>query len=308
MRAWQAPIIESIKLPSGFPISILHLEQMHPLYGGNKWFKLKYNMPSSNQSGLLTFGGAHSNHIHATAAYCYEQQIPCMAIIRGEENELLTSPTLQFAKHKNMALHFVTRRVYKTQQADAYMAELIRKQGSVKVVPEGGNNAEGVKGCMEIVNYIPPDYEVIFCACGTATTFSGILAALPTPQTLIGISVLKGENELLKQVNDWREYGFNFEPITASTDPLSINHSTILNSFHQGGYAKHTPELLAFKKQVEQQNKIVFDYVYTAKVLLAIETILKAKPEYRHKRILMLHSGGLQGNAAYERRYGISTH
>ncbi len=304
-RAWQTPIIKSIHLPSGFPISILHLEQMHPLYGGNKYFKLKYNMPSSSQSGLLTFGGAHSNHIHATAAYCYAQQIPCTAIIRGEENELLSSPTLQFAKRKNMALHFVTRQVYKTKQADAFIAEFIRKQGHVKVVPEGGNNAQGVKGCMEIVNYIPSNYDIIFCACGTATTFSGILAALPIHQTLIGISVLKGENELLKQVNDWRAHGFNFEPIAAPTDPLSIHHSTILNSFHQGGYAKHTAELLAFKKQVEQQNELELDYVYTAKVLWAIQTILKAKPEFRHKRILMLHSGGLQGNAAYERRYGI---
>lgn len=291
--------VQKIVLPSGLDLSVLRLDLIHPLYGGNKYYKLKYNLPDDNDTVVLTFGGAHSNHIYSTAAYCYEKGIRAVAIIRGEDSAEHDSPTLQFARSKGMILHFVSRSDYKEKENSARIRELINMYPKVRVVPEGGSNAEGIRGCTEILNGVSTAYGYVFCACGTAATFTGLLASLQKQQIAIGISVLKGENHLLEAVNRYCQ-SYAFSPIGIAGNIL--DKSTILDMYHFGGYARSTPELLAFKKDVEDKCELPLDYVYTVKVLFAIDDLYKKGRLLPDRKLLMVHTGGTQGNVGYEAR------
>ncbi len=293
-------------LPSykNFSIDVLRLDLIHPFYGGNKYFKLKYNIQKVAGKTILTFGGAHSNHIYSTAAFCHEQKLKCVGVIRGEESMIENSPTLQFAKQQGMHLHFVSREVYKTKTEQEFLNDLKKEFGDFYLIPEGGNNDEGIKGCMEILDVVP-FYDYIFCACGTSCTYTGILASDKKDQKIVGISVLKGENQLIDEVNA-NTSKFNFEKIKAYSAG-KLDHSTILNEFHFGGYAKHTQKLLNFKREFEAQHHIPLDYVYTSKLFCAVYDLINRSLLIENKKILIVHSGGQQGNAGYERRYGIIT-
>ncbi len=354
--------IQHLSPYKNFPIDVLRLDLMHPLYGGNKYFKLKYNVekavqchterlpagkagsrraktnnhehlclvtaedakrgaesefdktcrtelsrsatPNKNDKPtILTFGGAHSNHIYSTAAYCNEQNIKSIGVIRGEENVMANSPTLQFAQSKSMHLHFISREKYKNKTDNDFVNELKKEFGDFYLIPEGGNNDEGIKGCIEILNDVD-FYDYVFCTCGTACTYSGILASAKQNQTIIGISVLKGENELIDEVNE-NALKFKFDKI-APYKSGSINSPTILNKYHFGGYAKHDQKLLDFKKKFEQQNNIPLDYIYTSKLFYAVYDLIDQNLLEQNKSILIIHSGGQQGNAGYEARYKIN--
>jgi 1-aminocyclopropane-1-carboxylate deaminase len=298
----KAPI-EHITLNGNLALAVLRLDKLHPLYGGNKLFKLKYNLPSTNTKPIITFGGKNSNHIYATAAFCNEHSIKCFGIIRGEENAIESS-TLQFATTQGMNIHFVNRASYLQKEKSESVQTLLKEYPNAHIIPEGGDNAEGVKGCMEILSENLNPYKYIFCACGTATTFTGLLAALKPHQILIGCSVLKGENKLLEEVNKYAA-AFNFSTITIAPEMGEIKQSTILNNYCFGGYAKHTEELLKFKTQIEKQFDLPLDYLYTSKLLFAIKDLMQSNRVNTSEKCIMIHSGGLQGNEDYEKRYGL---
>lgn len=287
-----------------FSIDVLRLDFIHPFYGGNKYFKLKYNVINAGTNPILTFGGAHSNHIYSTAAFCHEHKIKCVGVIRGEESMITNSPTLQFAKTQGMHLHFISREKYKNKLDNDFITELKKEFGDFYLVPEGGNNDEGIKGCSEILNEVP-FYDYVFCACGTACTYTGILASAKQNQCIIGISVLKGENELIQEVNA-KAGQFNFHRIKPVTEG-KLKYSTLLNQYHFGGYAKHTPELLQFKTNFEKETQIPLDYIYTAKLFFAVYDLIDKNRLEQNKKILIIHSGGQQGNQGYEQRYRINT-
>jgi 1-aminocyclopropane-1-carboxylate deaminase len=291
-------------LPSikGYQIDVLRLDLLHPFYGGNKYFKLKYNVQKAveGRSIILTFGGAHSNHIYSTAAYCHELKLKCVGVIRGEDSSIENSPTLQFAQKQGMHLHFVSREKYKDKTS--LNEELKKEFGDFYPVPEGGNNDDGIKGCSEILDDIP-FYDYIICACGTACTYTGLLSSAKKTQKVIGVSVLKGENRMIDEVNA-NAAKFGFEKIKPYANGR-IDRSTIIDDFHFGGYAKHTQALLDFKRNFERENKIPLDYVYTAKLFYAVYDLISKGLLLGNKKLLIVHSGGLQGNQGYEKRYGI---
>jgi 1-aminocyclopropane-1-carboxylate deaminase len=263
-------------------ISILRLDLIHPQISGNKWFKLKYNLEEAKKQGLdtvLTFGGAFSNHIHATAIACKQFGFKSIGIIRGEK-EAETNFTLFEAKRNGMQLCFVSRDDYKHKTDQTFIDTLKKQFGNFYLIPEGGNNLLGEKGCEEILPK-ENDHDYIFCACGTATTFTGISKQIKQHQKLIGISVLKGEGKMTEE------------------------HPEILTGYHFGGYAKHTDQLLEFKKQFELQNNIPLDYVYTAKLFYAVHDLISKDRIQKNSKVLIIHSGGLQGNTGYEERYRL---
>ena len=263
-------------------VSVLRLDLIHPEVGGNKWFKLKYNLAEAkkqNHETILTFGGAFSNHIHATAAACKLAGLKSIGVIKGEESSQSNS-TLSFAKTNEMQLYFVSREDYKLKNDTSFINGLKEQFGNFYLIPEGGNNSLGVKGCEEIL-YGVPDFDIAFCACGTATTFEGLSRKLKPHQKLIGISVLKGNGEMTEQ------------------------HPEIITDYHFGGYAKHTQELLDFKKQFEKENDIPLDYVYTSKLFFAVHAVIAKDKIPANTKILIIHTGGLQGNSGYEKRMNL---
>lgn len=277
------PILQTIQY-KGIDVTILRLDLIHPEISGNKWFKLKYNLQQAkaeNKDTILTFGGAYSNHIAATAFASKLAGMKSIGIIRGED---ITedNQTLALAKKKGMNIIPISREEYKRKRADDYLNELATKYPTSYCVPEGGDNELGEKGCEEILTKETNRFKTLFCACGTQTTFNGIANSLDTKQKLVGINVLK------------------FDATT------NKKNAVILNKYHFGGYAKHTEALLNFKSWFECTYDIPLDYIYTAKLFYAVFDLIDKKEIQELDQILIIHSGGLQGNSGYEKRYNLN--
>lgn len=276
------PIITPIN-HEGYRLSMLRLDLLDPEISGNKWFKLKYNLRKArelNKKTILTFGGAFSNHIAATAAACHRLDFQSIGIIRGEESSQ-SNATLSGAKEKGMQLLFVGREAYRQKEEEPYLLSLEQRFPDAYIIPEGGDNALGQQGCEDILGPATQAFDHVFCAYGTGTTFNGLAKALQPHQRLSGIHVLK------------------YEALS------NLPHTAILNDYHFGGYANHTQELLDFKTWFEMQFAIQLDYVYTAKLGYAVFDLIKQGKISKEENILIIHSGGLQGNAGYEARYNL---
>lgn len=306
-----APIIQGLIRKQSQHVDILRLDLIDPEISGNKWFKLKRNLEKAkaeNFKTIITFGGAFSNHIAATAAACKKFKLNCIGIIRGEEQDG-SNATLSRAKENGMALHFVSRELYSRKNSEEFKNYLGVNFGNHYLIPEGGNNEEGVLGCMEIIN--PEwDYDYIVCACGTATTYAGLLANKNNKQCIIGISVLKGENKLPLETERILE---SFSPDKrikiAGNEALEkdfIMQDCILNSYSFKGYAKPDADMLKFKTEFESEYKIQLDHVYTIKLMFGLMDLLKTNKLKPGSKLLAIHSGGLQGNKGFEERYHLS--
>lgn len=276
------PVIQTITHNSQ-EIGVLRLDLLHPEVSGNKWFKLRYNIRAAIDAGktsLLTFGGAYSNHIAATAAACKTAGLRSIGMIRGDETRVL-NPTLQKAANDGMTICWMDRATYQQKEDAELLIALEAQYPDAFIVPEGGGNEHGIRGCTEILSAETSAYQTICCAIGTGATFEGIRRSLQPSQFLAGIPVLKG-----------------FE---------KINHANAEThtGYHFGGYAKHRPELLAFKEIFESTYRIPLDYVYTAKLFYAVFDLLDKGSISKNSRVLIVHSGGLQGNAGYEARYSL---
>jgi len=303
------PIITKIQFQN-FDIDVLRLDLIDPEVSGNKWFKLKKNFKKARQDEqktVITFGGAYSNHIAATAALAKAANLNCVGVIRGEQTEIL-NPTLQLAKEKGMQLYFVDRETYSKKETAEFKKQLSNKFGPHYLIPEGGNNKAGILGCAEILK---PEwkYDHIFCACGTGATYSGILASVKPQQKVIGISVLKGENVLVNDVSKQLNEFFPEQTFSiAGNEELEkekIENSFITNKYCFNGYAKKDEILLEFKKSFEKEYTIPLDHVYTAKLFYAVFDLIQNKKIKQHSKILVIHSGGLQGNKGFEERYKL---
>ncbi|MCD6018079.1 MAG: 1-aminocyclopropane-carboxylate deaminase [Bacteroidetes bacterium] len=277
-----SPIIHSITY-KGYRIGVLRLDLIHPEISGNKWFKLRYNLEQAkkeNKDTIITFGGAFSNHIAATAVACKLEDLKSIGIIRGEETSA-NNPTLSLAKQNGMELLFVSRDEYSQKTDGGYLQRLRYMYPEAFVVPEGGDNRLGQKGCEEILTEEMSGYATIFCAYGTGTTFKGLTKSLLPSQQLIAVNVLKYEAR------------------------VSEPQTSILNEYHFGGYAKHTDVLLDFKSWFENEYQISLDYVYTSKLFFAVFDLINQNKFNKEEKILIIHSGGLQGNKGYEERYNL---
>ena len=270
----------------------------HPLVQGNKWRKLKYNLSEfkkSQKKYLLTFGGAYSNHLYATAAAGQLFEIPTIGIIRGEKTMPLNS-TLAFAEGAGMQLHFVDRKTYRLKEK--LLSTLNIPLKDCYVLPEGGTNQLAIKGCEELGNEIldqmelPPDFVLV--GCGTGGTVAGLISSIPLPTKVIGFSALKGDF-ISKDVQNLLQ---QFSP--------QINHSSysIQTGYHFGGYAKHTPVLLGFINEFKQKHNIQLEPIYTGKMFYGIFDLIEKDFFPEGSKIVAIHTGGLQGLDGFRERFG----
>jgi 1-aminocyclopropane-1-carboxylate deaminase len=275
-------------------VFVKRIDLVHPYISGNKWFKLKYNLVYAREQGfetLLTFGGAYSNHIHATAAAGKEFGFKTIGLIRGEEH-LPHNPTLSFAVDCGMNIHYVDRISYRNKHLVEFQEALIKKFGKIYIVPEGGTNLLAVKGCAEIPFLINQDYDYLCTACGTAGTISGLIAGMKGEKNILGFAILKGAGFLYKNVkNLLTDYsGKNFSNWSINLD------------YHFGGYAKIDRQLVLFLKQFEEINGIPLDPVYTSKMMFGIYDLVRKKFFKEGTSIVALHTGGLQGTEGMRRK------
>lgn len=254
----------------------------HPYVSGNKWWKLKYNLAEAQRLGkktLLTFGGAYSNHIYATAAAAKELGHESIGIIRGEET-LPLNPTLTFARLCGMRLHYVSREAYRHKHEPAFINELHDRFGDFYLIPEGGTNELAVKGVEEFAQTLGNDFDYLCCAVGTGGTLAGLVRGVGKEKCLLGVSVLKGGDFL---VSDIKKYS-----------SIEYGNWSVLTSYHHGGYAKVSGDLRTFIMKAERNWLVLLDKVYTAKLFWAVVEEIKSGAFTRGCTILILHSGGLR--------------
>lgn len=258
---------------------VIRLDKIHPVISGNKWFKLRYYIEEAkalDKKHIVTFGGAWSNHIAATAAISKLHELKATGIIRGEESAKLSS-TLLKAKEFGMELVFISRTAYK----DKILPEqFIGKQ--YYLIKEGGFGKTGAKGASTILDHCKKKYTHYCCAVGTGTMLAGIINTIQFPQNAIGISVMKNNNEL--------------EENTRLLIDTAKNNWRIIHDYHFGGYAKHQPELLQFMNDLYQKTSIPSDFVYTGKLFYGINDLIQKDFFPDNSELLIIHSGGLQGN------------
>jgi len=299
LKIHQNPEIQLLKDPFlknyGISLSVKREDQIHPLISGNKWRKLKYNLIEAQNKGhdtILSFGGAYSNHLFSVAAAANETGFKSIGIIRGEEIQPL-NPTLTFANHQGMKLHFISRSLYRKKNSDRFLKELRNKFGNFYLIPEGGSNALAVKGCVEMAEEINYDCELICCPVATGGTLAGLVAGLKGRRKLLGFSVLKGKNLNQEVISLIEDYGVE-----------NFNNWSIDYNYHFGGYAKFKPELINFINDFRQRNNIALDPIYTGKMFYGIYAMIKEMLFKPGTRILIIHTGGLQGIAGFNQRFG----
>jgi len=269
-------------------IYIKREDAVHPALSGNKWRKLKYNLIDAKDRGynkLLTFGGAYSNHIYATASAGKLFGFETIGIIRGEEH-LPLNPTLQFASDQGMVLNYLPRNIYRRRNEQEFQRQLAEQLGDVYIVPEGGSNLLALKGVAEMINEIDVDFDYVISAVGSGGTAAGIITALKGNQKYIGVPALKG-GEYLNDIIAKFLYEYS---------ERVYNNWELITDFHFGGFAKITHELIDFKMRFEDENDIELDNIYTSKMLFALERLINTGYIPNGSKIIAIHTGGLQGN------------
>lgn len=277
--------------------SILRLDKLHPIVSGNKWFKLRFYIEEAIRqscSTIASFGGPYSNHLVALAYAAKENNVKSIGYVRATKEDTIT-PSLQEAQAYGMQLEFIGRTNFqeikndllKTNQHSSIDTSNTNnntdyKKGLIYFIDEGGYGTIGAKGAATILNEHCKDYTTIIAAVGTGTMLAGLINAAEAHQDIIGIPVLKNENTIEDEIK-----------------ALLINKAasfSLLHNFHQGGYAKTNPALISFMNQLWETEKIPTDIVYTGKLLLAVDSLIKENYFKADTKLLVIHSGGLQGN------------
>lgn len=240
----------------GVRIMLKRDDLIHPDFPGNKWRKLKHNIPH-DRGQVLTFGGAFSNHIQATAAAGHHFGFPTVGVIRGEER---VNPVLAAAADFGMRLTYVSRTSYREKSNPSFIAALHDEFGDFTVIPEGGANPEGVRGCAELVAEIDADFDVICCSCGTGTTLAGVASALPAGRRALGFSVLRGGAFLTDDVR--------------RLQPEDSRNWAIETEFDFGGFARRDSTLDAFISDFRDEHDITLNWVYEAKMMYGLYALI----------------------------------
>lgn len=271
----------------GFPshqVFVKRDDLIDPYVSGNKWRKLKYILAYATLQGknhLVTFGGAYSNHLVATAAACAKKGIKSTGFVRGDAAESTNNEMLMLCRLFGMHLIFTDRMSYRNKPA--LFASHFGQDNSALFVDEGGASAEAVKGCMEIIPELPADIDHLFCAAGTGTTAAGLLAGIhqyKLKTQLHVVPALKGGAFITDEISKY----------TGNTDQLVLH-----TDYHFGGYAKTTPALIDFIKKFTATEGILIDPVYTGKMFYAIAQLITEQYFKSTDKIVALHTGGLLG-------------
>ena len=270
-------------------------DKIHPFVSGNKFRKLKYNIAEAKKlkkKSLLTFGGAFSNHIIATAVSGKITGLKTYGVIRGNElaenlNEILENNATLREAHKNgMQFHFVSRTDYRHKNSLVFLEKLKNNFGDFYLVPEGGTNCLAVNGCKEILTKEDVDFSYICCAVGTGGTISGLINSAANHQKIIGFPALKG-NFLSDEIKKY----------SVKNDNWSLN-----SNYHFGGYAKYNSDLIRFINEFKEKTNVQLDPVYTGKMLFGILDLIKKNTFKKGSKILAIHTGGIQGIAGFNQK------
>lgn len=294
----QTPYIQEL-ISSNFKDKEIRLfikreDVIHPAISGNKWHKLKLNLKEARKKNfdtVLSFGGAYSNHIYALAAAAREAGFKSIGVIRGESTSPLNR-TLQFASDAGMRLHFISRSEYRLKSYPSFIRILKKLFGAFYLIPEGGTNDLAVEGAGDIINDDMIKFSYIFCPVGTGGTLAGLICRLKGNCQIIGVPVLKGD------------FLDNQIEILSKHNCGSYDNWQLVHDYHFGGYAKFDQYLIAFINDFKKKFSIPLDPIYTGKMMFAIFDLAKKDFFKKGSQIAAIHTGGLQGIAGFNDRFG----
>ena len=278
------PIQSILSFSLSQKVDLLRLDSLHPIVSGNKFYKLRFYIATAIENGVATvasFGGPYSNHIVALAFTAKEAGLKSIGYIRTNADEP-TTPSLAEAKHYGMELVFLGRTDFQSKKAS--ILETSDAKSDTYFIDEGGYGTIGAKGAATIfTENDTAHYDYIICAVGTGTMLAGCINAASPNQKIIGIPVLKNEGSIESEINALL--------LDKNDQPY-----TLLHQFHQGGYAKTNPTMIDFMNRLWDTEKIPTDIVYTSKLLFGVEQLIQENYFEKDVSILVIHSGGLQGN------------
>ncbi len=281
--------IDTINYDALTEIHVKRDDLIDPYISGNKWRKLKYLLSHAiekKKNHLVTFGGAYSNHLVATAAAAAKNGLKSTAFVRGEE---VTNEMLMLCKLFGMYLIFVDRDRYR--QKELLFEEHFKDNQEAYYIHEGGASEEAVKGCTEIIEELTETYNYIFCAAGTGTTAAGLLRGINAKKLsteLHIIPALKGGDFIASEISYYEK---------------DIRKLHLHTDYHFGGYAKTTPELIEFIKEFIANTGLLIDPIYTAKMFYAINDLVKKGRLKKDSKILAIHTGGLLGMLGMKEKF-----
>jgi 1-aminocyclopropane-1-carboxylate deaminase len=284
----KAPFIEK----AGVKLIVRREDLVHSQISGNKYWKLKYNLLEADKLGhhtVLTFGGAFSNHIAATAAVCKAVGLKSIGVIRGEDADL-TNPTLAQALKNGMVLHRISRGKYREKELRSFADEMRTLFGDFFLIPEGGTNDLAIQGASEMVSRIDTPYDYLTLPVGTGGTMAGCIDFQKGKAKILGFSALKGDFLANETIALQQKYQLT-----------PFDNWNIVNDYHFGGYGKVKDELIVFMKTFEEQFAIPLDPVYTGKMMFGLLEMIKNAYFRRGSVIYTIHTGGLQGRAGFRR-------
>jgi len=278
------PKIQSIlSFSQSQKVDLLRLDLLHPIVSGNKFYKLQFYNAAAIENGVskvASFGGPYSNHIVALAYTAKEAGLKSIGYIRTNADEPMT-PSLKDAKAYGMELVYLGRTDFQSKKASILQSS--EAMTDFYFIDEGGYGTIGAKGAATILTeQNTVHYDYIICAVGTGTMLAGCINAASPNQKIIGIPVLKNEGSIESEIN-------------ALIEDKNRTY-TLLHQFHQGGYAKTNPMMLDFMNRLWDTEKIPTDIVYTSKLLFGVEQLIQENYFEKDASILVIHSGGLQGN------------
>lgn len=278
---------------AGVSLSVLRLDKIDPVISGNKWYKLRFHLQAAqaeNASVLISFGGAHSNHLHALASAAQASGLKTLALVRGEQPKEL-SITLQDCQSMGMQLQFISREEYRLRNRAEFLQALLSKYKGAYIIPEGGAGFQGLQGAASILDGVDTRaYSCIATACGTGTTLAGLTLEQPTAgPRFLGISALKDQGSIADKVSVLLQ---GQQAASWSIDAR----------FHGGGFAKINAQLVAFMDGFYRDYGFSLDPIYTSKLFFALQTMIVNGEFSRGEHILALHTGGLQGLRGMQQR------
>ncbi len=264
---------------------------IHPEVSGNKWRKLKYTIlkaKEQNKEGILTFGGAFSNHLIATASACHLLKLKSVGVVRGDELSEFSNRNLARCKELDMDLIFLSRSEYKNRNEPTFSQIWQQRYSDLHFVPEGGANKEGIIGCAEIWNELKLPVDHIFVAQGTSTTSCGLAIGNTMRSKLHVVPTLKGYNSLSEMEALLKNADYANKEINDALLNVVVHADG-----HAGGYAKSNEELLNFICYCNDKYQLPLDSIYTGKAFYSLINWLKTQSFSTPQNIVFLHTGGL---------------
>lgn len=267
-------------------VTVLRLDRVHPVVSGNKLFKLHYfleNALKDSYKEIITFGGAWSNHLVATAFAGKQVGLKTIGIVRGEQPTKLSNTLLNCLEY-GMQLHFIPRELYDRKDEPGFINSINKEYENKFIIPEGGYHPTGALGAALIMQCVPKGATHICTAAGTATTLAGLVMGAKDGQQIIGMPVLKGMIDLPERI------------AYLTRDKFDMAKLEIIPDYHFGGYAKKTPALIDFMNLFYKKHQIPTDFVYTAKMMFGVFDLISNGYFKKGSNIICIHTGGLQGN------------